>query len=177
MSRKISTFWHFCRWKIACLIEKTGRAPLLACLIPIFLAGYWVVILQPQEIELKQSLSDVQHKLLVPAPLIPNELHIQDDKLSITEYQQVKMLFDIFHQYHLKIDSGSYQLKSTENNSPGAMTLTIPLNGTWMSLARALRDINRALPLEVERLHISRSQPDTDLLSIKLQLILRRGQS
>lgn len=149
---------------------------MLACLIPILLAVYWGMVLQPQKVELKQSLSDVQHKLRVPAPLVPNELHLQDDKLSITEYQQVKMLFEIFHQYHLKIDSGSYQLKSTEDNTPGAMTLTIPLNGTWMSLARALRDINRALPLEVERLHISRPQPDTDLLSIKLQLILRRGQ-
>ncbi|AFI89652.1 hypothetical protein EXT68_02825 [Pectobacterium parmentieri] len=168
---------HALRWKWEILREKTGRGPLYVSLVPLVLAFYWGIVLQPQIQQRQASLDEMQQQLRVPLPLLDNSTSELTTELSVTEYQQIKILFDIFNQYHLQIESGNYRFTPAEENKSGSLTLTIPLRGEWQSLAQALRDISRALPVEMEMLHISRPQPGVNLLSISLQLRLHRRQS
>lgn len=165
------------RWKYALLLEKTGRWSLICILIPFLLALYWGLILQPQNIELREALNVMQQELNAPLPV-----HIQSGQesepaaeLTVTEYQQVKILFDIFSQYNIYVESGSYQFTSAKEGKEQSLKLIIPLRGEWVHLVKALQDISRALPVEVESLNISRNQTDVRGLSMTLQLFLYRG--
>jgi len=163
------------RWKWASCVEKSGRYTLLCCLLPVILATYWGGILHPQTEGLHHKITEMQKQLSIPLPLPEETKNTLTEKLSVTEYQQLRMLFDIFGRYHLQIESGNYNSAKVDNNETSALTLSIPLRGEWSALAQALRDISRALPIDVEKLTISRKQPDEQILTITLQLTLHRG--
>lgn len=173
--QKISPAWL--RWQSFRLIDKTGKRPLFAALLPLLLAGYWLVWLAPQNARQQNELEAMQQQLKEPLPVVAekDEPALQT-ALSITEYQQVKMLFTIFSRHHLQVEGSSYQFPVSEGREEKGLKLSVPLHGNWASLAQALQDITRVLPVSVERLDIKREQVTATQLSIRLQLTLRRGQ-
>lgn len=148
---------------------------LVACLLPLMLVSFWTGVLQPQIWQLEASIDEMQQKLRTPLPLSEGSNISLEEELSVTEYQQIKMLFDTLNRYQLQIESGNYQFMPEQENTPGTLILTIPLHGKWLTLVQALRDVSRALPVKVETLNMNRPSPDTDELSITLQLMLLRG--
>ncbi|MEW5561963.1 hypothetical protein AB1287_17235 [Enterobacter asburiae] len=166
------------RWQSARLVEKTGRWPLAALLLPLLLAGYWLAWLAPQNAQQQRALHEMQQQLKEPLPVIAesDEPALQT-ALSVTEYQQVKMLFTLFAHYHLRVEGSSYHFPAASDGEEKSLKLSVPLYGSWTSLAQALQEISRVLPVSVERLDAKRSQANVSQLSITLQLSLRRGKA
>ncbi|HEI8868864.1 hypothetical protein [Serratia sp. AKBS12] len=162
-------------WHSAWLLEKIGVWPLVSCLLPIVLALFWGLITQVQNTQLQVKIASMQQQLSEPLPLQVGSESQLAAALSVTEYQQVKTLFDILSKYHMQVESGNYHFTSAEEEKEKALRLSIPLRGRWLPLAQALQDIARVLPVEVESIGVSRTRPDTGQLSITLQLTLHRG--
>ncbi|HFK7188293.1 hypothetical protein [Serratia odorifera] len=163
-------------WYFAWLLERAGVWPLVSCLLPIILVLYWGMITQVQNTQLQVNIATMQQQLSEPLPLQVGSEQELATALSVTEYQQVKTLFDIFSKYQVQVESGNYHFTAAEDDKEKALKLSIPLRGEWLPLAQALQDIARVLPVEVESMGVSRTRPDTGQLTITLQLILHRGQ-
>ncbi|OON41342.1 hypothetical protein BTJ39_05100 [Izhakiella australiensis] len=166
------------RWKSARLVEKTGKWPLAAAAIPLLLAGYWQLWLAPDNARQLSALKTMQQQLKAPLPVMAesDEPALQT-ALSVTEYQQVKMLFAILARNKLQVEGSSYHFPAAGEEAEKNLKLSIPLRGSWSSLAQALQEITRVLPVAVERLDARRTQADVSQLSITLQLTLHRGQA
>lgn len=164
------------RWHGTRLIAKTGTWPLALMAVPLLLAMGWLGWLAPQNTYLEQELTAMQLKLKAPLPVIANDEPSLQGTLSVTEYQQVKMLFAIFAEYHLQAKSSHYHFTSAGETSDKTLKLSVPLEGDWPSLTKASKKISQALPVTVDRITAKRKQADGTALSLTLQLTLRRGQ-
>lgn len=164
------------RWHCTRLIAKTGIWPLAMTIVPLLLVIGWQGWLVPQNKYLKQELITMEQKLKAPLPAIANDEPSLESSLSITEYQQVKMLFAIFSEYHLQAKSSHYYFSSAEETTGKTLKLSVPLQGDWPSLAKAIKKISQALPVTVDRVSAKRKQEDDTALSLTLQLTLHRGQ-
>lgn len=164
------------RWFLAVLLEKTGKWPLLALLIPVFLAIYRWQILLPQTRLLDDEIFIMQQQLNTPLPLHNESQEELTETLTITEYQQVKTLFEILGQHQIYIESGNYHFSTEMNNADQPLQLTIPLRGEWLALVNAMSDISRTLPVTIKSLHVNRATPEEKSLTMTLQLTLNRGR-
>ncbi|MHC9060945.1 hypothetical protein [Pantoea sp. y20] len=177
MSRRLLTpSLAVVRWHGTRLIANTGTWPLLMMAFPLLLAIGWLGWLVPQNTHLEQDLIAMQLKLSTPLPAIANDSPSLQGTLSVTEYQQVKMLFAIFSEYNLQAKSSNYHFSSAGETGGKTLKLSVPLQGDWTSLMKAIKKISQALPITVEKLSAKRVQADSTALSMTLQLTLRRGQ-
>ncbi|WP_336768905.1 hypothetical protein [Pantoea endophytica] len=163
------------RWHGTRLIAKTGTWPLVLLVVPVILALGWLGWLAPQNTYLEQELSAMQQKLKAPLPVIASDEPSLQGTLSVTEYQEVKMLFAIFAKYHLQAKSSHYHFTSAGETSGKTLQLSVPLEGNWPDLTKAIKEISQALPVTVERITAKRKQTDGTALTLTLQLTLRRG--
>ncbi|WLI78766.1 hypothetical protein Q5705_09585 [Kosakonia sp. H02] len=172
---KTSLSLPYLRWSLACVIEKTGKKTLLAALFPLVLAGYWQIYLTPENKQLSVENAALRLQLDKPLAMFPqsqnNAVSLQR-ALNDTEYQQVKAVFDIFQQNHLQVDGSHYQFGKKEKTRQRALMLTIPLQGEWINLTRSLNTMSKSLIFNVDRLSISRANPESAHLQISLQLTL-----
>lgn len=164
------------RWHSTRLIAKTGTWPLVLMAVPLLLTMAWLGWLAPQNTHLEQELSAMQMKLKAPLPVIANDEPSLQGALSVTEYEQVKMLFSIFAKYHLQAKSSHYHFASSGETSGKTLQLSVPLEGDWPALTKAIKEISQVLPVTVERIAAKRKQADGTALILTLQLTLRRGQ-
>lgn len=162
-------------WKSACLVEKIGKWPLIAFLLPILLIAFWAGYLLPENEALRHELADMQKQLSVPLPITAAEGESEETKLSADEYQKIKTLFDIFNKYQMSAEGSRYQFSSQDETAKKTLRLDIPLQGSWLSLANALKEITLALPVTVDVLNVKRLRPETQQLTIMLQLTLHKG--
>lgn len=163
------------RWSLASLVEKTGRVPLLAALVPLLMVGYWQCALAPENRLLLSENAQLELQLDKPLALSPqpdNSAALLQRTLNDTEYQQVKAVFDIFQQNHLQVDGSRYQFGKNGKGRQRALALTIPLQGEWKNLTRSLITMSKSLIFHVDRLAISRASPESGHLLITLQLTL-----
>ncbi|WP_345828059.1 hypothetical protein AAGR22_13980 [Erwinia sp. HDF1-3R] len=178
MSKKISLpSLAVLRWKSAWLVEKYGKWPLAALALPVALAIYWTAWLNPENARLRSNLAIMQSKLKEPLPIIAGDEPSQQTALSITEYEQVKMLFAIFSKYHLQAEGSRYHFSPADQNYGKTLKLSVPLQGSWPQVAQALQEIMRVLPVTVDSVNAKRKQVDSAQLALTLQLTLRRGQT
>jgi len=165
----------YLRWSLASLVEKTGRAPLLAALLPLLIVAYWQCVLAPENRKLVSENAQLELQLDKPLGLAhrpDNSAAILQRTLNDTEYQQVKAVFDIFQQNHLQVDGSRYQFGNNAKGRQRALALTIPLQGEWKNLTRSLIAMSKSLIFHVDKLAISRASPESGHLLITLQLTL-----
>ncbi|EPF0317229.1 hypothetical protein ACSN7O_004630 [Enterobacter chuandaensis] len=164
------------RWKWYVFLDKTGRWSIILFSVPLILTVCLTSILLPKIDQTQNAIYDLQQQMRSPLPLEVDDEHVLATELSVTEYQQIKVMFDLFEKYHLHVESGNYRFQAEDDQHAQALILAVPLRGKWLNLVQALQDISRALPIELDRIQISRPSPETDMLSITLQLTLHRGQ-
>lgn len=164
------------RWTFSVILEKTGKWPLLLFLIPLFFLLYWGTILHSENLSLQNETKKMIQQLSISLPLHSEEQDALENSLSVTEYEQVKILFDILHRHSIHIESGSYHVASDNESTEKTLELTLPLQGEWLTLANAMDDINRAIPVDIKSLIVSRHSPETKQLSITIRLTLHRGE-
>lgn len=165
----------YLRWLLAALVEKTGRAPLMAAILPLLMVAYWQFALAPENRRLAFENAQLEMQLDKPLALAPqpaNSTAALQRTLNDTEYQQVKAVFDIFQQNHLQVDGSRYQFGKSGKSRQRALALTIPLQGEWNNLTRSLITMSKSLIFHVDRLAISRASPESAHLLITLQLTL-----
>lgn len=174
-SNLLASLLSMMRWHGSRLIAKTGTWPLILMAVPLLLTMGWLGWLAPQNRHLEQELSAMQLKLKAPLPVIANDEPSLQGALSVTEYQQVKMLFAIFAKYRLQAKSSHYHFTSAGETSGKTLQLSVPLEGNWPALTKAIKEISLALPVTIERVTAKRKQADDTALTLTLQLTLRRG--
>ena len=157
------------RWRLALLIEQTGKAPLLLCALPCCLLIVWLGILAPETARQSRQLIALQQRLQTPLPIDVQQPELKN-QISSSEYQQVRQIFALFRQHKLQVESSRYRTDRLDNQP--SLLLEIPLEGSYLSLMNALDAIHQALPVQIEHLTLQRSAPDASKLTIALKLRL-----
>lgn len=165
------------RWYTARLYELIGLLPLMIAALWLILLIYWCGILRPELAEMHGQQQKIQQLLNIPLPAIVPEAETGSQKLSITEYQQVKALFSILEKHGLQAKESRYQ-QLADNSNPAAdqLALEIPLTGEYPQMYAALQELNAAMPLRIDTLKISRPQPDNVQLTVLLRVTLTEDQ-
>jgi hypothetical protein len=159
-------------WCFSCTLEKTGKLALLMLLIPVFLLCCQYIYMQPEIIRLHEDNETLHQQLMKPLPVLANDRVLLQNTLNETEYQQVKSLFDIFQQNHLQVDGSHYRFSTEEKTHKRKLSLDIPLQGSWAGLRYSLSHMRHSLVFNVDRLSVTRTNPDSDRVQINLQLTL-----
>lgn len=164
------------RWHAARLYELIGVLPLLIGTFWLILVIYWCSILRPEIAEMQNQHQETQRLLAIALPPIEPEVEAENQKLSATEYQQVKALFVIMEKHRLLAKEGRYQLLTdTSKSTTDLLALEIPLIGEYPDLYSALQELNATLPLRVDSLKISRTKPDNVQLNMLLRVTLMKA--
>lgn len=161
------------RWHAAQLYEQLGLLPLLIGAFWLILLIYWCAVLRPELAESRAQQQEIQRQLDIPLPVIGQEMESTGQKLSVTEYQQVKALFAILEKYGLQAKESRYQLLA-DSTDPTAdrLALEIPLTGEYPRLYAALQELSASMPLQIDTLKISRAMPESVQLTILLRVTL-----
>ncbi|CAI1709718.1 Uncharacterised protein [Serratia ficaria] len=165
------------RWHAARLYERFGMLPLLIGAVWLMLLIYWCAVLRPELADMRLQQQEIQRQLSIPLPAIAPEIDMAEQKLSATEYQQVKALFAILEKHGLQAKESRYQLLA-DSKDPAAdqLALEIPLTGEYPRLYAALQELSAAMPLQVDTLRISRTAPDSVQLTMLLRVTLAEEQ-
>lgn len=159
-------------WRLSCLLEKTGKKTLFALLVPVALLCYQHIYILPDITRLRDDNSLLQQQLKKPLPVLANDKVQLQNALNETEYQQVKTLFDILQQNDLQVDGSHYQFSKEDKTRQRKLSLDIPLQGKWAGLTRSLSKMRSNLIFNVDRVSVTRANPDGEHLQINLQLTL-----
>jgi len=164
------------RWHVARLYELIGPLPLLIGTFWLVLVIYWCSILRPEIAEMHNQHQETQRLLAIAMPPIEPEVESENQKLSATEYQQVKALFVIMKKHRLLAKEGRYQLLTDNLESAvELLALEIPLIGEYPDLYSALQELNATMPLRVDALKISRTKPENVQLNMLLRVTLMKA--
>ncbi|HHB1427555.1 TPA: GspMb/PilO family protein [Serratia odorifera] len=166
------------RWHAARLYERLGPLPLLIGAVWLMLLIYWGAMLRPEMADMRLVQQEIQHQLSIPLPASAPENDAAEQKLSATEYQQVKALFAILEKHGLQAKESRYQLLADSKDSAAdQLALEIPLTGEYPHLYAALQELSAAMPLQVDSLTLSRAVPDSVQLTMLLRVTLAERQS
>lgn len=157
------------RWQTATISGRTGRAPLLLATFPLCLLLAWLLGVEPHTAALREQLARLERQLHTPMPLEQQQPDLEA-RVSVSEYQQVRIVFGQLQKNGLKVEASRYQLDDI--NGQPSLLLNIPLRGEYLSLMEALETLSRTLPVQIETLTLQRSTPLENQLSIALQLRL-----
>jgi hypothetical protein len=160
------------QWRLSCLLEKTGKKTLFALLVPVALLCYQHIYMLPDITRLRNDNSLLQQQLKKPLPVLANDKVQLQNALNETEYQQVKTLFDILQQNDLQVDGSHYQFSKEDKTRQRKLALDIPLQGKWAGLTHSLSKMRSSLIFNVDRVSVTRANPDGEHLQINLQLTL-----
>jgi hypothetical protein len=161
------------RWRLRLACEQAGKASLALAACCLALLIYWVFFLRPAVALAESKLDEVRLALNVPLP--PN-LHgekTSPETLTAAEYEQVKTLFLLLEKHGLEAKESRYQ---TAADTGSALTLEIPLQGTYPRLREALAEISTVLAVSIDSLTLSRPAPENARLAIVLRLTLAGEQ-
>lgn len=162
----------YIQWGLSCLLEKTGKKTLVVLLVPVALLGYQQIYMQPDITRLRDDNRTLQHQLKKPLPVFANDKVQLQNALNETEYQQVKTLFDILQQNNLQVEGSHYQFSTEEKTRQRKLSLDIPLQGKWAGLTQSLSKLRNSLIFNVDKLSVTRANPDDERLQFTLQLTL-----
>ncbi len=141
-------------------------------LLPVVLLCYQHSYLFPDITRLQNDNDALRQQLMKPLPVLANDSVLLQNTLNETEYQQVKSLFDIFQQNHLQVDGSHYRFSTEEKTRKRKLSLDIPLQGPWAGLRYSLSKMRHSLVFNVDRLSVTRADPDNSRVQINLQLTL-----
>ena len=161
------------RWRAALFAGRTGRLPLLLSTIPCGIFAFWLGVMVPHTGARQESLEKIQSQLRIPLPL-DNQQPALQSRVSPSEYQQVRLVFDRLNQNGLRVEASRYQLE--ENAKKPALLLDIPLQGKYLPLVEALESLARTMPLDIDQITLRRTAPVEDLLNVTLRLRLQKDK-
>lgn len=162
----------YINWCFSCVLEKTGKKALLILLLPVLLLCYQHIYMLPDITRLQGNNEKLHRQLMKPLPVLANDSVLLQNTLNETEYQQVKSLFDIFQQNHLQVNGSHYRFSTEEKTRQRKLSLDIPLQGQWAGLQHSLSKMRHSLIFNVDRLTVTRTNPNSDRVQINLQLTL-----
>lgn len=158
------------RWMMSEVLAKTGRRALYTCCIPLVLALWWGVGVGPENNRLQQEMSRMRKQLEIPLPVVATG---GKKGLNQTQYQQLKVLFDILRKHQLQVAEGNYRFLTHSTDAQAALRLNIPLSGQWLPIAQALNELGSALPVVVDSVTLRRDKPESTRIMAQLELSLR----
>lgn len=157
------------RWQAALFAGRIGTVPLVLAGLPAGLLLLWLGGVRPHTIHLQENLARIQAQLQTALPLDKQQPELQS-RISLGEYQQVRLIFEQFRSRGMKVDASRYQLENDDGKT--ALRLDIPLRGEYLPLMDALETLSRKLPLRIEQLSLRRAGPSESQLSATVQLRL-----
>lgn len=168
---RLSINSEFARWQIAIVTGKIGKISLLISVVPFCLLVVWLSIFAPQTALQKEELSRAQSQLQ-PLQLLNSQKTNLKDQVTVSEYQQIRLIFEQLQKNNLRIEASRYQL--VKQDSAQTLLLNIPLQGEYLPLAEALEMLCRMLPLQIEQITLQRSSPLVSRLNVSLLLRLKK---
>jgi hypothetical protein len=157
------------RWQTAEITGRVGTLPLLLTTLPIGLLALWLGVIAPESTARQQHLTQLQQQLRVALPFDKQQPDLQS-RVSLSEYQQVRLVFEQLEKHGLKVESSRYQLGNKGEDA--GLQLDIPLRGEYLPLMEALEKLSRTLPLQIKQITLRRSAPTESQLSVALQIRL-----
>ena len=159
------------RWQIAAIVERTGKLPLLATLLPVGLLTFWLSGLVPETASKQEALKEMQTQLRTPLPFSSQQPELQQ-QIDQSEYQQVRQIFELLKSNGLLVEASRYSLE--KQGAQQTLLLDIPLQGEYLPLVDTLEQLSRILPLQIEQIALRRNDPMQNPLSATLQLRLQK---
>jgi hypothetical protein len=158
-------------WRLAQLVERTGKVPLMLAMLPCCLLAFWLSVSMPQTSQQQQEVIMLRQQLHDTLPLDQQQPALQN-QLSLNQYQQVRLVFEQLQKNNLLVESSRYQLEQQGENK--ILRLDIPLKGEYLPLVQALDTLSRTLPIYIDQLSMQRPTPATSQLKITLRLRLQQ---
>ena len=158
------------RWYACSLYQRLGPLPLLIFVGWLGALIFLGTVLSPENTHLEHSIEDIRLELGVPLPMLAPEQAALQNNMSITEYQQVKAIFDILSKHQLMAQESRYKFIEASDSSPEQLGLDIPMKGDYRHFYDALSELTATLPVKVNTITLSRSHPDLSDLQIMLRV-------
>lgn len=160
------------RWRICLLYRQLGPVPVLLFAVWLCALLYLTSELRPSITRLEENMRESQQELDVSLPMISTEQSAMQQAMSVTEYQQVKALFGILSKHQLAAHESRYNFIENKEENREQISLDIPMNGTYRQFYQALEELTATLPLQVNAITLSRSNPDLANVDIILRITL-----
>lgn len=161
-------------WRLAQFSDRIGKVPLALSALPVCLLAVWLGISLPQSAQQRAQLDALRHELRDALPLDQQQPALQQH-ISLNEYQQVQLIFEMLQKNNLVVESSRYQLEQQGGRT--VLRLDIPMKGEYLPLVQTLDKLSRTLPLHIDQLSLQRASPVTGQLKITLRLRLQQEAS